>query len=379
MMLKRLLPAAAVLLALAGAGAHAADPIKIGFMAPLTGAGASDGNSAKIGAEIAVEEINRAGGIAGRPLELVVYDDQANPAQAVPIANKLIGQDQVVAAVSGSYSAPTRAAAGVYQEAKVPFISAYALHPDITKTGDYVFRTALMGEAQGRAGAKLVGELLGKKKVVLITLQNDFGQALAAGFKSAAQRFGVEIVGEYEYSIKDRQFGPLVAKVASDKPDAVYASGLFFTAGPLVGQLRSGGVQATIIGQEGYDSEQFLKIAGAAAEGVIITTALDRDSSSPVTQRFIADFAKKAGFQPDMVGASANTAVSVLAAALKEAGPDDRARLRDAIGKVEIPAAVGAIAFTPEREARKAVQVQVVKNGAWHHYAVIDDAELLKP
>ena len=233
----------------AGLGStHAAETIKIGFHAPLTGFAASDGKSASEGAKLAVEQINTAGGINGKMLELVIYDDQAKPAQAIPIANKLIGQDEVVVGVSGSYSGPTRSAAGVFQEAAIPYIAAYAIHPDITRAGNYVFRTSFLGEIQGRGGAKLVGEMLGKKRVVVITLQNDFGKSLAAGFKSKASDYGIEIVNEYEYSIKDRQFGSIVAKVKADQPEAIYASGYYFTAGPLVSQLRAAGVTVPIIG-----------------------------------------------------------------------------------------------------------------------------------
>ena len=99
-----------------------------------------------------------------------------------------------------------------------------------------------MGEVQGRAGAKLIGEIMGKKKVSVITLANDFGKSLAAGFKEASAAYGIEIIGEYDYSIKDREFGPIVSKVKSESPDAIYASGYFFTAGPLVSQLRAAGV-----------------------------------------------------------------------------------------------------------------------------------------
>merc|ERR1711991_1192454 len=99
---------------------------------------------------------------------------------------------------------------------------------------------------------------------VLITLKNDFGKSLAAGFKEAAGQFNLQIVNEYEYSIKDRQFGPIVAKVKADVPEAIYATGYFLTAGPLVSQLRAAGITVPVIGQEGYDSEQFIKIAGKA-------------------------------------------------------------------------------------------------------------------
>jgi branched-chain amino acid transport system substrate-binding protein len=286
--------------------AQAADTIKIGFNAPLTGFAASDGKSASEGAKLAVEQINSAGGVNGKMIELVIYDDQAKPAQAIPIANKLIGQDKVVMGVSGSYSGPTRSAAGIFQEAGIPYISAYAIHPDITRAGNYVFRTSFLGQIQGRGGAKLVGDMLGKKRVVVITLQNDFGKSLAAGFKGKAADYGIKIINEYEYSIKDRQFGSIVAKVKADNPEAIYASGYYFTAGPLVNQLRTAGVTVPIIGQEGYDSQKFIEIAGPSSEGVIITTSLDRDSDVPETKNFITAFEKKAGFKVDMVAASAH-------------------------------------------------------------------------
>jgi branched-chain amino acid transport system substrate-binding protein len=345
----------------------------------LTGFAAADGNSALTGAELAVEQANAEGGVNGEMVELVVLDDQASPKQAGPVATKMIEQQGVKVGVSGSYSGATRAAAGVYQAAGVPYIAAYAVHPEITRAGEYVFRTSFVGEVQGRAGAKLLGDMMGKKKVVLITLKNDFGKSLAAGFKEAAGQFGVEIVNEYEYGIKDRQFGPIVSKVKSDGPDAIYASGYFFTAGPLVSQLRAAGVQVPVIGQEGYDSEKFIEIAGAASEGVIITTSLDRDSDAPATKDFIEAFEKKAGFGADMVAASAHTAVRIAIAALRQAGVDDPKALRDAIAGSKLEASTGMISFNDLGEVRKDVQVQVVKDGAFHHHSVISDAKLLAP
>ena len=356
-----------------------ADTIKVGFNVPLTGFAAADGKSARIGAELAAEQVNAAGGINGKNIELVIYDDQASPKESAPLAAKLITQDEVVAGISGSYSGATRAAATIYQENGTPYISAYAVHPDITRSGDYVFRTSFMGEVQGRAGAKLVGEMMGKKRVSVITLANDFGKSLEAGFKEKAGEYGIEILGEYDYSIKDREFGPIVSKVKAESPDAIYASGYFFTAGPLVTQLREAGVTAPVIGQEGYDGEMFIKIAGDAAEGVIITTSLDRDSNDPLAQAFITGFQAKSGYPADMVSASTHTAVLVLAEALKQVDPNDKAALRQAIASTSINAATGNISFNKLGEVKKSVQVQVVRDGGWHHYAVISDPVLLAP
>ena len=356
-----------------------AETVKVGFNVPLTGFAAADGESALNGAKLAVKQANSAGGINGKQIELVVYDDQASPKEAVPIANRLIEKDGVKVAVSGSYSGSTRAAAGIFQDAGIPYISAYAIHPDITRAGNYVFRTSFMGEVQGRAGALLIGQTMQHKRVVVITLKNDFGKSLAAGFKAEASNFGIEIVNEYEYSIKDRQFGPIVAKVRADKPDAIYASGYFFTAGPLVSQLRSGGVTVPVIGQEGYDGEQFIKIAGAFAEGVIITTSLDRDSNSPIARSFISEYEKFSGNKVDMVSASTHTALKVVVAALRKAGTNNPDAIRKAITQTQLSAATGHISFNNLGEVRKNVEVQIVRDGDWHYHSTIRDQTLLAP
>jgi branched-chain amino acid transport system substrate-binding protein len=356
-----------------------AQNIKIGFHAPLTGFAASDGKTALQGAELAVEQVNAAGGINGRKLELVVQDDQAKPEQAVPLANKYIGEGLKVV-ISGSYSAPTRAAAGVFQNAKIPYISSYAIHPDITRAGNFVFRTSFMGEVQGRVAPKLISELLKKQKVTLLTLNNEFGQALAAGFKEAAPKLGVQMVSEYTYAMGDRQFGSIVASVKRDNPEVLYVTGYFFNAGPLIAQLRAGGVSATIVGTEGIDTHNFIAIAKDAAEGVIITTSLDRDTKLPEMRKFIDDYEKRFNMGAEMVAASTHTAVNVVAAAMRKAGADDPVKLRDAIAATkDLPVATGRITFNSLGEVYKAAQIQIIKDGKFRYYAVIDDPVFLAP
>jgi branched-chain amino acid transport system substrate-binding protein len=369
-----------VLLALAVfAVPAAAQNVRIGFHAPLTGFAASDGKSALNGAELAVEQINAKGGVNGRKIELVVNDDQARPDQAVPLANKYVG-DGLKIVVSGSYSGPTRASAGVFQGAKIPYISAYAIHPDITRAGNYVFRTSFMGEVQGRAAAKFIGDNLKKKKAVLVTLNNDFGQALSAGFKEAAPKFGVQIASEYTYAMGDRQFGSIVASVKRDAPEVLYVSGYFFNGGPLVAQLRAGGVTVPIVGTEGFDTHNFIAIAKDAAEGVMITTSLDRDSRLPAMRQFIEDYERKFNTPADMVAASVHTAINVAANALSKAGAEDPAKIRDAIAATkDFPVASGRISFNELGEVYKAAQIQVIKGGKFRHYATIDDPQLLAP
>jgi branched-chain amino acid transport system substrate-binding protein len=355
--------------------------IKIGFQAPLTGFAATDGVSAKTAAELAVEKINAAGGVLGQKVELVTYDDQAKTEEAVFTANKLVGQDGVKFAVSGSYSASGRAAAPIFQTAGVPFISAYGVHPDITRSGNYVFRGVHLGPPQGRAGAKFVGDTLKLKNVSIITMDNDYGQATVEGFKSAADQFGIKILGEYSYPLKDRQFGSIVASVKRDNPDAVYITGYFFTAAPLVSQLRAAGIQAPIIGSQAFDAQKLIDIAGSAVEGVYIVGGLNRDQNSLELQSYLAEFQKRAGYPGENVGATVYSAIMLMADAIKRAGSLDPAKVRDALAATKnFPHLAGTlVSFNELREINMPLNVNVVKNGKFGHYAWIDDLKLLAP
>ncbi|MCL4426373.1 MAG: ABC transporter substrate-binding protein, partial [Firmicutes bacterium] len=197
----------------AGCGGSQSSEIKIGFFAPITGPAAADGESVKRAAELAVKEINDAGGINGKKIQLVAYDDRLDPKEAVNIANKLIGQDKVVAVVSGSYSGTTRAAAPIFQEAKIPMITAYAVHPDITKAGNYMFRQSFLGTVQGRAGAEAAVKLLGAKNISILAVDNDFGKTLSAGFKERAEKLGAKIVSADIFPSGEKEFNPLLTKI----------------------------------------------------------------------------------------------------------------------------------------------------------------------
>lgn len=359
----------------------AAAQVKLGFQAPLTGAAATDGVSARIAAEMASEKVNAGGGVLGQKIDLVTYDDQAKTEEAVFTANKLIGQDGVKFAVSGSYSASGRAAAPIFQKAAVPFISAYGVHPDITRSGNYVFRGVHLGPPQGRAAAKFVGDNLGLKRVSIVTMDNDYGQATLEGFKSATDQFGIKILGEYAYSLKDRQFGSIVASVKRDNPDAVYVTGYFFTAAPLATQLRSAGIRAPIVGSQAFDAQKLVEIAGPAVEGVYIVGGLNRDRDMPELKEYLAEFQKRAGYAGENVGATVYSAVRLMADAIARAGTVDPAKVRDALANTHnFPHLAGElVSFNALREINMPLNVNVVKDGKFRHHAWIDDLKLLAP
>jgi len=359
--------------------AHA--DIKVGFQAPLTGFAATDGKSAKIAAEMAVDDINGAGGVLGQKLQLITYDDQAKSDQAIFTANKLIGEDGVKLVVNGSYSASGRAAAPVFQKASVVMIAAYGVHPDITTAGDYMFRLVHLGPPQGRATALFVGKTLGLKKVSTITMDNDYGQATMDGFLEAAPKYGIEVINKYSYSLKDRQFGSIVASVKRDNPDGIYATAYFFTGGPLVSQLRAAGIKVPIIGSQAFDSEKFIEIAGPAAEGTYIVDSFDRNRKEEALQRFFTEFQKRAGYAPEGVAAVTYSAVKLMADGIKRAGSADPVKVRDALAATKnFTMLEGNLnGFNSLHEIIMPISVNVIKDGKFTAAAQINDLDAFAP
>jgi len=358
--------------------AHA--DIKVGFQAPLTGFAATDGKSAKIAAEMAVDDINGAGGVLGQKLQLITYDDQAKSDQAI-FTNKLIGEDGVKLVVNGSYSASGRAAAPVFQKASVVMIAAYGVHPDITTAGDYMFRLVHLGPPQGRATALFVGKTLGLKKVSTITMDNDYGQATMDGFLEAAPKYGIEVINKYSYSLKDRQFGSIVASVKRDNPDGIYATAYFFTGGPLVSQLRAAGIKVPIIGSQAFDSEKFIEIAGPAAEGTYIVDSFDRNRKEEALQRFFTEFQKRAGYAPEGVAAVTYSAVKLMADGIKRAGSADPVKVRDALAATKnFTMLEGNLnGFNSLHEIIMPISVNVIKDGKFTAAAQINDLDAFAP
>ncbi len=361
--------------------ASGAEPIKIGLHAPLTGFAAADGLSVKQSVELAVKHTNDAGGINGRPVVLATYDDRADAKEAVAVAYKLIEQEKVVAVVGGSYSAPMRAVAPIYQQAGIPMVAGFAVHPDITRAGDFVFRVGMLGPIEGAAAAQVVGAVLKAKTVCLMTMDNDFGRALAEGFRSRAGQLGLSIAWETLYPLGEQDFTPYITKLKQVNPDVVFASGYYNEAAQFCKQAREMGLKAQVFGEEGFDSPKFIEIAGKAAEGVIIVTNLNRDDTRPVARAFIEDYRKLYRMEPDMVGASNFDAFLVVADAIRRAGSIEPKAIRDAIAATkDFNGATGVISgFNKLGECMKPIQAQVVKDGRFRYYAEVSEPEIITP
>ncbi len=357
------------------------EPIKIGFFAPITGAAAADGLSTSNSAELAVALINEKGGIDGRPVELVKYDDALDTKQAVNIAQKLTTKDNVVAVVSGSYSGPTRVAAPIFQDAGIPMLSGYAIHPDVTNSGDFIFSQSFSGAVQGTAGASVAVDLLKAKRISIIAVDIDFGKSLAESFTKYATAHGAEIVSVDKFAMADKEFAPVMTKLKEEvKPDLIYMANYYGHGAEIARQAKKLGMTTPILGTEGIDSFQFLEIAGADAEGVMLTTNLNRDSKSESTQAFIKKYTEKYNIIPDMVGASVYDAFEVLFKVIDEVGTDP-VKIRDGIKSLKNFETVtgNLIEYAPSREAIKPVEVQIIKDGKFQYYGEITDLAIITP
>jgi branched-chain amino acid transport system substrate-binding protein len=373
-----------VLLGLMATGiAGAAEPVKIGLLAPLTGAAAADGLSVMNAVQLAVERVNQDGGVLGLQVELVTYDDRADGKEAVALARKLIQQDRVVGVVGGSYSTPTRAVAPIFQDEEIPMVAAYAVHPDVTLAGPYCFRNGFLGMVEGKAAAYVSIEMLKAKRIALLTSDNDFGRTLVEGFKAylAAHATDAQVVFEQTYPFPEKDFKPYLSKVKETNPDILFASGYYFQTGPVVNQAREMGLNVQIIGEEGADSPKFLEIAGKAAEGFVIVTNLDRDDPRPVVQDFIKTFEARYQIQPDMVGASAYDAFMLIVDGIRRSGSTKGPAIQQAIAATkDYNGLTGVLkGFTEIGEVVKVVQVQVVKDGKFRHFGVVSDPALITP
>ena len=371
--------ACAAAIALAGPAAGA-ESIKIGFFAPITGPAAADGASATHAVELAVKEVNAAGGIKGRQIELVVYDDRLNPQETVAVANKLIEKDQVVGVVSGSYSGPTRVAAPIFAKAGIPMVAGYAVHPDVTKAGESNFRNGLLGMVEGAAGAELAVKTLKAKRIAILSMDNDYGRELGSGFKARAEKLGATILSYQSYKFPgEREFRPFLTRIEEQNPDVIFASGYYNEGALLVRQAKELGLTAQIVGTEGMDSPKFIELAGPAAEGVIIVTTLNRDDPRPHVQQFLKAYRQAHNVDADMVGASAYDAFKLLAGAIEKVGTDPKAIVKALAEGQSYDTLTGPIRKFTKGEPIKPVQVQVVREGKFRQHSVIDNPEVITP
>ncbi len=351
--------------------ATAAEPIKIGHYASLTGKDAAFGIATRKGVMLAIEEINAKGGVLGRPLEYLVEDMQSKQGEAATAVKKLISRDKVSVMIGANASANSLEAAPICQNAKVPMMAISSTNPRVTEIGDYIFRICFIDPFQGAVLAKFAHGSLKAKRVALLTAINSpYSVGLSAVLRERFAALGGEIVAEQKYSEGDKDFRAQLTAVRAAKPDVIAATGFYSEAALICKQARDFGLNIPIIGGDGWEAPQLAELGGKAVEGTYYCTYFSADNNAPEVRSFVQRFQTRWNNEkPEGVAALGYDAVYVIAAAMTKSGATGGPKLRDAIAATKNhPGVTGHTTIDAKRNSEKAAVMLVMKNGASHFF-----------
>ncbi len=351
----------------APAAGNLSGEISIGAVWSLTGAAAIYGPSQKQAAEMAVEEINRAGILGQASIKLITEDDRSTKEGAIAAFEKLINQDKVVAIFGPTLSNSAKAADPMAQEKKIVVLATSNTAAGIVEIGDFVFRDSLPEAAVIPNTIKVTKAKLGYKKVALLYGDDDaFTKSGYDVFKATLDAEGVEILTTETFKKGDTDFSAQLTKIKGLNPDAIVVSALAEEAAGIMSQGRQLGIAESVhfIGGNGFNSPKLAQLAGKAAEGAISGAAWFINSSAPGNQDFVKAYNTKYGANPDQFAAQAYAAVYLMASAIKNAGQANSQAIRDALAQTkDMDTVLGKFSFDANRDPLHTPVVQVVKDG----------------
>ncbi len=342
------------------------DEIRIGEFGSLTGGTATFGTSSHEGTMLALDEINAAGGVLGKKVRVITEDNQSKPEESVTAVLKLIKQDQVSAVVGEVASSRSLAAAPQCQANGIPMVSPASTNPKVTQVGDYIFRACFIDPFQGSTMARFAIEKLHAKRIAILTdTKNDYSVGLTEFFRDTVKQLGGNIVAEESYGEGDIEFKAQLTAIKAENPDVIYVPGYYTECALIARQARELGLDATLLGGDGWDSPKTVEIGGKAVEGVYFTNHYSPEDQRPEVQKFIADYRRKYGGKtPDAMAVLGYDAMKMMADAIRRAGSTDGAKIRDALAATtKFPGVSGEISIDAERNARKAIVVLQIRDG----------------
>lgn len=343
------------------------DTIKIGANLELTGGQASFGDSALKGAKLAVKEINDAGGVLGKKLELIEADNASKSEEATRAAQKLITTNKVVAIIGATTSTNTLGIVPVAQEKGIPLISSSATNPKVTvdersgKLNEWVFRASFIDPFQGEVMANFATDTLKAKTAVIYTdTSSDYSKGLQTFFSETFIKNGGSILSEESYQQKDSDFKAVLTRIKEANPDVIYLPGYYEEVGKIVKQAREMGITVPFMGGDGWDSPQLAEIAGAdALNNTFMSNHYSPEDSSPEVKSFVDAFkAANSDLVPDGMAALGYDAVKLVADAIKRADSTDATKLKDALAATkDLQLATGKISMNATHDPVKAAVV----------------------
>jgi len=346
----RCIAALVVMLVLAGATlAGAQAPIKIGAFGPMTGGAAGYGQSEREAIDLVVEEVNAAGGVLGRKIEVLYGDDAGKPEQAVSIVKRFVTADEVVMVLGGISSPTSMAVSQVTGQEKVPQIIVAGTAARITLQGNpWIFRSAVPDTKLAGDLADFLNEKFPKvKRIAAIYVNDDFGKGGFTAFTDRAKRYGMQIVADEKYTRGDVDYTAQLTKIRAANADAILDWSRYHEGALIAKQVKQMGITLPIFGSDGAAHPKYIELGGDAVEGAYYATHFSPATSGhlPVARKLVDKMRAKYGKAPDFIHSEAYDAALVAVDAIRRAGSLDREKIRQAIAATDLDGTRGRIRF----------------------------------
>lgn len=347
-------------------------PIPVGEYGSMTGSQATFGISTDRGVKLAVKQLNDAGGINGRKINLIAYDDQGKQQEAITAVTRLIQQDHVVAVIGEVASSLSIAGGQVCQQNGVPMISPSSTNPKVTEIGDMISRVCFIDPFQGYVGATFAkNNLHFDKAAILYNRAQAYSTGLRSDFRKAFEKMGGTVTTEQAYADGDTDFSAQLNAIKNTHPDFVYVPGYYTEVVAIAQQARQLGLKCPLIGGDGWVSDQ-LKNAGHALDNCYFSDHYSQQDKRPEVQKFVSDYRAEYGQGPDSMAALGYDAANLLFDAIRRSKSLDGQDLADAINSTKnFHAVTGTITIDKNRNAKKLAVIQRVEDGKFSFYTTI--------
>lgn len=355
-----------------------ADSIRIGHYGSLTGSEATFGQSTDAGIQLAIEEVNAAGGIKGKKIELITYDDKGDVREVGTAVTRLVTRDNVVAVIGEVASGLSLAGAPVCQEHGVPMITPSSTNPRVTKVGDRIFRVCFIDPFQGYVCAKFARqshELKAEKVAMLVDQSSPYSVGLADEFRKAFESMGGTMTSRESYNAGDQDFSAQLTSIRGGDPDVLFIPGYYTDVANIAIQARKLGIKIPLLGGDGWDSPKLAEIAGDAVEGCYYSNHYSHEDPNPVVQEFITKYQARFGNVPDGLAALGYDAAMLLFDAMRRGGSDGETLARSIATTKDFEGVTGRISIDAERNAIKPAVMLKMKAGVPTFVTTIEPGE----
>jgi branched-chain amino acid transport system substrate-binding protein len=308
------------------------------------------------GMRLAAEDINAAGGVIGKKIEIVEADNRGDKQEGASVTQKLINRDNVMAIVGDPTTGITKVAAPIAQKAQVVLLSAGSTGPGVVENGDFIFRDTLLDSVAIPACIDYFARDLGFKKVALVTSDNnDYSVGLSQTFRDAARGKNIQIVADEKVKDGDKDFSAQITNIKAKKPDVIFFSGYYTEGALIMKEARKQGLSASMFGGDGLFSPKLIELGGPAVEGSMAALGFSPEQATAETARYIDSYRKKFnGTEPGLFDAQGYDAVMLLADAIKRANSADPRVFKSELAKTRnFKGVSGTITIRGNREPIK--------------------------